>query len=202
MTSIFSCSAMRCRMKFVFKRCAASAARAFDQLLLLCPSAIRPELRARDFAAPTRSARAAFRCVNKRRRQIETASVRAETSRSALPSRARPRVPFRARDCAQSCAANRPAFFPAELRRERIIQRRQDLFLDFVQRHRVIRLLSRQLRHRKIRREIRPEQLRVSPGFMPDELLAKFRQKILRREIAARIFFRRADSCSPPAQVR
>ena len=47
-------------------------------------------------------------------------------------------------------------FFRHQFRRERVVQRRQDLLLDFVQRHRVIRLLARQFRDRKIRREIPP----------------------------------------------
>ena len=60
-TWIFSCSAMRCRMKLVFRRCAASAARHSNQLLLPSPSAFRRARRVRDCDARVRSERGAFR---------------------------------------------------------------------------------------------------------------------------------------------
>ena len=74
-----------------------------------------------------------------------------------------------------------------QLRREGVVHRRQNLLLDFVQRHGVIRLLARDLRHGKLGWKWNLH----APGlarFHSHDLRAKLRQEILRREMQPEFF--------------
>ena len=88
-----------------------------------------------------------------------------------------------------------------ELGRERIVDRRQHLFLDLAQRNRVIGFFAGQFFHRKIIWEIddhQPRLARVLVRLVARKILAEN----FRAPDAARIFCRRADSCWLAARFR
>ena len=66
--------------------------------------------------------------------------------------------------------------------RERVIDRRQNLFLYLTQRNGVIGLFACQFFDREIIREMNDYQARFA-RLLSEQLLAKFRQKIVSREM-------------------
>src|SRR6266542_840847 len=78
--------------------------------------------------------------------------------------------------------------FPrSEFGRERIVERWQDLLLDLAHGNGVIRLFACQFLDRKICWEFHDRQARFA-RLLSDQLLTKFRQKIIRREVQPEFF--------------
>ena len=169
-------------MKFVFSRCAASrpapSISSFSFPFSISSGTPRSRLRC------TSSFRARSRFVlQERRRQIE-ADALVQKLHDLLFLRAFDLVLFFVLEiCAQSRGADRPAFFPASIFAANASSSGGRTFsLISVQRHRVIGSSCPPAPATGKSPGNPPGSLRVSPGFMPDHLLAKLRQKIIRRE--------------------